>query len=191
MPLVQMPTRRTRETPRWTRLQRLVVQLGDLAEGVGPLETSPPDVVRDFLGQEQQFVQVGVQGLRQLEDEFAAGLVAEVELLVLHLRDAHHFAERPLAQVVRLPQFSDLVAEKQLRSLSRLRNTCVQDRMLAGLGNKPRPEHREPPQARVAALSRTDVSLLAKGGRPMPRSDPGRGFFSCERANQAGAAHLL
>jgi hypothetical protein len=46
-----------------------VVEAGDQPEGVGPLEETAADWLRDFLGQEQKFLLVGVNPQpRQMKD---------------------------------------------------------------------------------------------------------------------------
>lgn len=66
-------------------VQGSVVQLGDLAEGVGPLLDSLPDVVGNLVGQVRQLVHVGVQRLGECTDQLLAGVVAKIEPPVLDL----------------------------------------------------------------------------------------------------------
>src|SRR5262245_3936878 len=82
-----------------------VVEAGDQPEGVGPLEEAAADRLRDFLGQEQKLLLVGVEGGGEPADQVFAGVVAEVELAVLDLADvgerhADPLAQRPLAEAL-------------------------------------------------------------------------------------------
>jgi len=95
----------------------LVIQLGNLAEGIRPIQHPLLDVFGDFLGEQEQLVLAGFQHFGELADQFFAGEFAEVELVVLDLRDVgevdlhllRHVSQR---QVLDLPQFSNPLAER-------------------------------------------------------------------------------
>jgi hypothetical protein len=87
----------------WVLVEPEGVEAGDQPEGIGPLEEAAADRLRDFLGEQQEFFLVGVQGGGEPADQVFAGVVAGVEFAVLDLadvgeRDAHPLAQRPLAE---------------------------------------------------------------------------------------------
>jgi hypothetical protein len=92
--------------PQGTRRASNPAQLpGDQPEGIGPLEETAADRLRDFFGEQQQFLLVGVEGGSEAADQVFAGVVAEVEFAVLDLtdvgeRDADPLAQRSLAKAV-------------------------------------------------------------------------------------------
>ena len=93
-----------------------VVEPGDLAEGVGPLEEAAADRLGDFLGQQEQLLLVGVEGGGEPADQVFAGVVPEVEFAVLDLGDvgegdADLPAQRPQGEALGPAQFPDRVAE--------------------------------------------------------------------------------
>src|SRR5262245_40263831 len=66
-------------------VQRLVVEGGELAEGVGPLDHPVADVGRDLLGEEEKLVHVGSEGGGQPADQVFGRVLGKVQLLALDL----------------------------------------------------------------------------------------------------------
>jgi hypothetical protein len=98
-------------------VQGLAAQPGELPEGVGPLDYPPPDAVRHLLCQQHQFFLVGLERLRQLADQPLAGVVPEIELVVLDLRqvsevDADLLSKGPQRQPFCLSQFPKPFTER-------------------------------------------------------------------------------
>jgi len=56
-----------------------------VAEGIGTLKDPPSNRFRDFLRQEEQFIPVGFKNLGDATDQEFAGIIPEVQLLILDL----------------------------------------------------------------------------------------------------------
>jgi hypothetical protein len=93
-------------------VQPSVIERGYPAERIGALKNALSDRVRDFLGQQQQLVGVGVKDASELHDQLVAGKFAERELLVLDLRqvgerDLDLPRQVPERQVLRVPKLAN------------------------------------------------------------------------------------
>src|SRR5262245_24768014 len=98
-------------------VQRLVVKLGQLAEGFGSLQNPPLHSVGNSLGKEKKLVLVGSQRLRQLVDQALAGVLPEIEtpgfdLAQIGEADADLRSQVTEAPTLHLPKLSHLLAER-------------------------------------------------------------------------------
>jgi len=66
-------------------VQRLVVAKSQSPEHLGSLKDPPSNRFGDFLGEQEQLVLVGFERLGALADQGFAGIIPEVQLLILDL----------------------------------------------------------------------------------------------------------
>ena len=121
----------------WARTRSSVLssQRARGPEDIGALEEPLSDRRRDLSARISSSSSSTSSALRELADEFLAGIVAEVELLVLDLRDvserdADLVPQRPLREVLGFSQFPEPFAESHVPPRNMLAWTilCIYDK---------------------------------------------------------------